>query len=120
MHTPAPIRARSRSQSRLARSLLLVALLALGLATGGLGAVSLTTPAGATFSVTLNGADQNATYLLPFTVDSNKTDGWNVSASATQFTSGTHTFPANGSSVVSVAAPSPASCTGQCILPAPT
>jgi hypothetical protein len=118
MRTPAATRARSRSQSRLARSLLLFALLALGFATGGLGALSISTPAGATFSVTLSGTDQTATYLLPFTVDSTKADGWNVSASATQFTSGAHTFPANGSSVVAVAPPS--TCTGSCILPAPT
>jgi hypothetical protein len=120
MHTPAAIRARSQSLSLLARSVLLLALLALGLATGGLGAVSITTPAGATFAVTLSGTDQTATYLLPFTVDSNKTDGWNVSASATQFTTGTRTFPADGSSVVAVTPPPASACTGSCLLPAPT
>jgi hypothetical protein len=69
--------------------------------------VSISSPATASFSISLNGADQTPTYALAFTVTNTaatKNDGWRVSASATQFTNGTKTFPATASSVVGVAA----------------
>ncbi len=112
--------ARSLLLSRLARSLLLLSLGALGFAAAGFGALSITTPVTASFSVALNGADQTPVYQLPITVTSNGTQsGWHLLASATQFVNGTFTFPATASAVVSVTPP--AACSGgSCSLPTPS
>ena len=111
------MRARSPLLSRLARSLLLVALGALGFATGSFGSLSITTPATASFSVSLDGTDQTPVYQLPITVTSNgQQSGWHLLVAATQFVNGAYTFPATASAVVSVAPP--AACTGgSCSLP---
>lgn len=97
-------------------------LAALGFATSSLGALTISSGGTAGFSVALNGTDQTATYTLPFTVDANgpgTNNGWNVSASATQFVNGTYTFPADAQSVVGVAAPT--TCTGRgCAVPVPS
>ena len=114
------MRARSPLLSRLARSLLLLSLGALGFATVGFGALSITTPATASFSVALNGADQTSVYQLPITVTSNgQQSGWHLIASATQFVNGSFTFPSTASEIVSVT--SPAACSGgSCSLPTPS
>jgi hypothetical protein len=103
--------------SRLGLSLLLFSLGALGLAAGGFGALSIATPATASFSVALNGVDQTPVYQLPITVTSNgQQNGWHILASATQFVNGTFTFPATASAVLSVTPP--AACSGgSCSLP---
>jgi hypothetical protein len=114
------MRARSPLLSRLARSLLLLSLGALGFATGGFGALSITTPATASFSVSLNGADQTPVYQLPITVSSTgQQTGWHLLVSATQFINGTYTFPATASEILSVTPP--AACSGgSCSLPSPS
>jgi hypothetical protein len=111
------MRARSLLLSRLARSLLLLSLGALGFATVGFGALSITTPATASFSVALDGTDQTPVYQLPITVTSSgQQNGWHLLASATQFVNGTYTFPATASQVLSVTPP--AACSGgSCSLP---
>jgi hypothetical protein len=105
-----------------ARSLGLALLVALGFAASASAVVSITSTAVPTFSIGLNGADQTATYSLAFTVSSTgsgKANGWNVSASATQFVNGTHTFPATASVVTAVAPP--ATCSGgSCSVPTPS
>jgi len=113
------MRARSPLLSRLARSLLVVSIGALGFATAGFAGFSITTPATASFSVALDGTDQAPVYQLPITVTasgSGHAGGWHLLASATQFVNGTYTFPATASSVLSVTLP--ASCSGGgCTLP---
>lgn len=116
------MRARSPLLSRLARSLLLVSLGALALAAGGFGALSITTPATASFSIALNGTDQTPVYQLPITVflqGQGQNNGWHLLASATQFVNGSYTFPATASAVLSMTLP--ASCSGGgCALPSPS
>jgi len=116
------MQARSLLLSRLARSLLLLSLAALGFATAGLGALGITTPATASFTVALDGTDQTPVYQLPITVAISGTGhagGWHLLASATQFVNGTYTFPATASSVLSMTLPT--SCSGGgCTVPAPS
>ena len=114
------MRAWSPLPSRLALSLLLLSLGALGFATGGFGALSVTTPATASFSVALDGTDQTSVYQLPITVTSTgQQNGWHIIASATQFVNGSYTFPATASQILSVTPP--AACSGgSCTLPSPT
>ena len=116
------MRARSLLPSRLARSLLVLSLGALGFAAGGSGALSITTPATAGFSVALDGSDQTPVYQLAVTVTANGSggqNGWHVLVSATQFVNGSYTFPPTASEILSVTPP--ASCSGgSCTLPSPS
>jgi hypothetical protein len=109
--------------SRLARRLLLLVLGALGFAAGGFGTLTLSVPpGGASFSVTLSGTDQTATYPLTFTtnnVGATSSHGLHLTAPATQYTNGTHTFPETASSVITI--PTPTSCSGGgCAVPVPS
>lgn len=67
---------------------------------------SLTETAQATFStsVTLNGADQTATYTLPITVidATGSGAGWNLTVSSTTFTTGSHSLDPNASKITGV------------------
>jgi hypothetical protein len=103
--------------SRLALSVLALSLGTLGFSAGGFGALSITTPATASFSVALDGTDQAPVYQLPVTVTaSGQQTGWHLLVSATQFVNGSYTFPATASQVVSVTPP--AACSGgSCSLP---
>jgi hypothetical protein len=116
------MRARSPLLSRLVLSVLVLSLGTLGFSAGGFGALSITTPATASFSVALDGTDQTPVYQLPITVllqGQGQANGWHLLASATQFVNGTYTFPATASSVLSVTPP--ASCSGgSCALPSPS
>jgi WxL domain surface cell wall-binding len=72
-----------------------------GTVTGGstLSASSTGTPS---FSLTLNGVDQTASYTLPVqAIDPRGTGaGWNLTVTSTQFNDGSgHTFPASASSI---------------------
>lgn len=72
-------------------------------------ALSLTTSATPSFSVTLNGADQTPTYALPMTVsDTTGTGaGWNLTITSTQFSTGGATpltLPTTASSITAVTA----------------
>jgi hypothetical protein len=78
---------------------------ALGFATAGWSSLSISSSAAPSFSVSINGTDQTSTYPLTFTVASNGNANWHVNASSTQFVNGTHTFPTNASSVVTVPTP---------------
>jgi hypothetical protein len=71
------------------------------------GSLALSTSATPSFSATLNGADQTPTYTVPTTVtDSTGTgNGWNLTITSTQFTTGggtPKTLATNASSVTSV------------------
>jgi hypothetical protein len=103
--------------SRLVLSVLVLSLGTLGFSAGGFAALSISTPATASFSVALDGTDQTPVYQLPVTVTSNgQQNGWHLLVSATQFANGSYTFPATASQVVSVTPP--ASCSGgSCLLP---
>lgn len=79
-------------------------------ATGTLapGSLSLTTTAAPTFSATLAGIDQTATYTLPTTVTDARGNqaGWNLTVTSTQFTTGggtPSTLATSASSITSVA-----------------
>jgi len=86
-----------------------VAASSLAFAMGAFAAASLTLTTGTapTFALTLTGADQTTTYTLPFTVaytGGGTTLGWNVTATSTTFTNAAaQTFPANASTITSVA-----------------
>jgi hypothetical protein len=103
--------------SRLVLSVLALSLGTLGFSAGGFAALSITTPATASFSVALDGTDQTPVYQLPVTVTSSgQQNGWHLLVSATQFVNGSYTFPATASQVVSVTPP--AACSGgSCSLP---
>jgi hypothetical protein len=107
-----------------------------GTATLGVGTLSVTTPDTFTWAGTLNGLTQDLVDTVPADETYNVDDatgaatGWNVSVSATQFTSTTPTaatlpdagtFSTNGSITSATAATAPtASCTsgaGSCTLP---
>jgi hypothetical protein len=86
-----------------------------GTITGG-AALSVTSSATPSFSLTLNGTDQTQTYALPFTaVDPRGTGaGWNLSITSTQFSSGAHTLPATASVISNLTSgcSSGSTCTG--------
>jgi hypothetical protein len=65
---------------------------------GGTPAATLTFP-----TTTLNGADRTLTASLPFDVSDGTGSGagWNVTATSTQFTSGTHKLPASATTIQS-------------------
>lgn len=65
---------------------------------GGTPAATLTFP-----TTTLNGADRTLTASLAFAVSdaTGSAAGWNVTATSTQFTSGTHTLPVSATTVQS-------------------
>ncbi len=58
------------------------------------GTLTLTPPAIVTFTATLNGADQDVTALQALDVwdDTGSGAGWNITATSTTFTSGSHTL----------------------------
>ena len=90
-----------------------------GTVTGG--SLSITTSATPSFSVTLDGTDKTPTYTVPTTVsDATATgNGWNLTITSTQFTTGggsPHTLATNASSVTGVAN----SCTGTGTCTSPT
>ncbi len=79
------------------------------LTAGSLGFVS--APANVTFpGVTLNGQNKTATVAQPFDVGdaTGSGSGWNITATSTSFTTGTHTLPTNATTVAS--APSTPTC----------
>jgi hypothetical protein len=94
------------------RRLLAVASALATLAAGLIGApaapaaLSLTTTAAPTFSLTLNGSNRFPTYLLPMTVNTDQTGGWHLTVTSTRFTTGggtPRTLPANASSITATA-----------------
>jgi hypothetical protein len=74
-----------------------------------------------TFSLTLNGVDQTATYVLGVSVvdargiaSGGASGGWNLTITSTQFNDGSgHTFPANASTMTSMLTPCGANSTCQ-------
>lgn len=71
------------------------------------GSLSLTTSAAPTFSATLDGSDQTATYTLPLTIEDLRGSGagWNATITSTQFTTGgetSHTLSTSASSITGV------------------
>ena len=115
-------RARSPLRSRPVRSLAVAGLAALGLAAGASANLTLSSSSAPSFSVGLNGSDQAPTYQIAFTIGNTggtQGNGWKVSAYATQFINGTHTFPSTASVVTGVSPPT--SCSGfGCSLPTPS
>lgn len=90
--------------------LLLAAALALPASAVAAGTVTITPPATAAFSVTLNGTDQTGTYSLAIPVsytsnanNKNATLGWHITATSTTFkgTTTNLTLPATASSITS-------------------
>jgi hypothetical protein len=72
------------------------------------------------FGLTLNGADQTATYALPVSVIDARGlaagGGWNLTVTSTQFNAGSgHTFPTNASTITAVTTACGANST--CTLP---
>jgi ABC-type transport system substrate-binding protein len=93
------------------RRALLVVVAALVAAPAAAAALGVTTPATASFAITLDGTDQTATFTLPMSVSGATNTGWNLTASATQFSAGGgNVFPATATSVTTVS--DDASCTG--------
>lgn len=101
-----------------------------GTANLGAGTLTLTSPASLGWSTTLNGLNQSL--VDPTAADQGYTvndatgsgAGWHVTASATTFTTGTHTLPDTGTFVTTGSTSSPtattapsATCTGTCTLP---
>jgi hypothetical protein len=87
-----------------------------GTITGG-AALSVTSSASPSFSVTLNGSDQTPTYGLPFTaVDPRGSGaGWNLTITSTQFKDGSgHTLPTTASQITNLTSgcTSGSTCTG--------
>jgi len=81
------------------------------------GSLSVTPPASVTLpGVTLSGVDQTSTTNATLAVDDETASGsgWNVTQSATQFTTGSRTLPTNALSLTGV---SPAAGTGNCTTP---
>jgi hypothetical protein len=69
---------------------------------GGLSFVNGTPASTLSFpATTLNGTNQTITASLPFDISDGTGSGagWNVSATSTQFTSGSHTLPANSTTI---------------------
>jgi len=58
------------------------------------------------FGITLNGADQTASYSLPLQVVDIRGSGagWNLTITSTTFSTGTHTFPTSASTIAGVSA----------------
>lgn len=93
-------------------SLILPLLGALLLAASAPASVSLNATTSTTsFSVSLSGSDQTVTYSnVGLTVTENgQHNGWSLSATSTVYSSGTHTFPTNASTITQV---SVGACTG--------
>lgn len=91
-------------------TIVLCSLLLLCAAPAQAATLGVATPATASFSSALSGVDQTARFTLPMTVSGGGTTGWSLTASATQFTFGTFTLPANATTVTGVA--DDPSCTG--------
>jgi WxL domain surface cell wall-binding len=88
-----------------------------GTATLSPGTLTFVAPTAVTFSGTLTGVALNlpATQSLDVTDNTGSNAGWNVTLSATQFTTGTFTLPAGAASQASIAAGScDVAVTGQC------
>jgi len=68
------------------------------------GTLSLSSPATAAFSATLDGTDQTPTYSLPLTLTDARGGGlgWNTTITSTQFTSGPNTLPTTASTITGV------------------
>jgi hypothetical protein len=79
------------------------------------GSLTMTAPASAAFSSTLDGTDQTPTYTLPLTVADTRTGassaGWNLTITSTQLTAGSKTLATNASSITAAAFACQASCT---------
>lgn len=75
--------------------------------TGALATLTLTIGTAPTFSLTLDGSDQSASYTLPLTVangGSTKFGGWNLTITSTTFTNvGGKTLPTTASTVTGAA-----------------
>jgi len=74
---------------------------ALALAGGAAAALSLALGTAPSFGVTLDGTDQTPAFSFTMTVTGGTNSGWNITASATQFTASGHTL--NAPTVTSVA-----------------
>jgi hypothetical protein len=92
------------------RRALAVLVAALVAAPAAAAALAVSTPSTASFSITLDGTDQAPTFAIPMTVSGATTTGWNLQATATQFTSGANTFPATATTFTAGA--DDASCSG--------
>jgi hypothetical protein len=67
--------------------------------------LSVSTPAGASFALTLDGTDQTPTYTLPLTVTDPRGSGagWNLTITSTQFkTPASNTLPTTASTITGV------------------
>jgi hypothetical protein len=75
-------------------------------AAGNSGNLALSLPSNPTISNTLDGSDQTATYTLPLSLNDVRGSGagWNLTITSTTFSTGTHTFPTNASTITGVAA----------------
>jgi hypothetical protein len=96
------------------RALLTATVASLALCAAAFAAPTVTTPATASFSVTLNGVDRTGTYTVAMTLANTggtAGSGWNITAAASQFTTGGgKTLPATATQVTGVA--DDASCAG--------
>lgn len=70
------------------------------------GSLSVSTPTSPSFSTTLTGSDQTASYTLPLSLGDTRGTGagWNLQLTSTQFTAGASTLPATASSVTAASA----------------
>lgn len=75
-------------------ALALVVAAALALAGGAAAALSLTLGTAPSFTVNLDGTDQSVPFSFTMTVSGGSNAGWNITASATQFTVSGHTLAA--------------------------
>jgi WxL domain surface cell wall-binding len=77
------------------------------------GTLSLTTTATPSFGITLDGTDQTAGYTVPTTVTdaTGSGNGWNLTITSTQFTTGSQTLSATASTITSVASSCVTTCT---------
>lgn len=101
-----PPRRRSQGLRLLAAATLICCGCALGDPVGAVAALTVSTSASPTFSITLNGQDRTGTYTLPLDlIDSTGSGaGWNLTITSTQFATGapSETLPASASSITGV------------------
>lgn len=98
---------------------LVVAVVALPITAVAANTLTVSSPATAAFAVTLNGADQTASYSLSVPINytsptrnTQATNGWQITATSTVFT-GTNTSRTLATTATTVSVIDDASCTGQ-------
>jgi len=84
---------------------------ALALAGGAAAALSLTLGTAPSFSVNLDGTDQSVPFSFTMSISGGTNSGWNVTASATQFTASGHTLAIPTVTSVPAGACTGSSCT---------